>query len=279
MPTPVAPLQVVAPIVRTPLPYGLFSVLGFRGDDSGEVWRNGVAWETDTCEEAGGIAQWQQLSAEDIANEVEITGLPKQLNRNRGADGAASPFVVYGHFACSPMSYSQDEMQGKALDHLFLKEEARVEQALWTGDLGNVPNFAGANGFAAPNNVGSFTAKDITYAIAAIEQYLAETYGSLGVIHMSRQLASATDPNLSKKNGRLVTSLDTPVVVGTGYGHNKIVGTAAMVAYRSDPFIPSNVPYDLLDRAKNDMVAVAEREYVVGFDPCGLVEATITTAE
>lgn len=67
MATYVAPVKPVAGIARTPLPYGLFSVLSFRED--GDVWVNGVLWETGSCAPVDGISQW--YCGDAAVNEVQ----------------------------------------------------------------------------------------------------------------------------------------------------------------------------------------------------------------
>ncbi|QGJ92692.1 hypothetical protein QDA04_gp22 [Microbacterium phage Megan] len=263
----IAPPAIVAAPARTPLPFGLGSVLGWR---AGDRFMTGVAWVSPTCDPAGGRGG-PHCDPEDVV------GLPKDFDGERTL-GEADPFIVYGHDACAIGGGNTPETaQEFATAHLLAREEARAEQALWTGDLGNTPNFSGANGYAAPVSVGSGTALE---ALALVEQGISEAYGSLGVIHMSRRTATLLGKHLEKRSGRLYTrALDTPVVAGAGYPDGSIVGSPALVGYRGDVISSSNRPGDLLDRATNVMYAVAEREYVIGFDPCGLVIATVTDPE
>ncbi|QGJ88883.1 hypothetical protein PBI_TEAMOCIL_29 [Microbacterium phage Teamocil] len=261
----IAPTAPVAAPARTALPYGLGSVLGWR---NGDRFMTGVNWVSITCDPAGGRGG-PHCDPEDVV------GLPKEFTGER-TSGEALPFVVYGHDQCNIAGgNSPEEAQEFATNHLLAREEARAEQALWTGDLGNVPNFSGANGYDAPVALGDYaTALE---ALAAVEQGLAERYGSLGVIHMSRYTATILGKHLEKRGGRLYTrGLDTPVVAGSGYPDAQIVGTGALIGYRGDVITSSDRPGDLLDRANNTMYAVAEREYVIGFDPCPVVQAGIT---
>lgn len=262
----IAPPQVVTGAPRAPLPYGLFSILGFRGGE--ERWENGVVFEALTCATTGG------RGAPDCDPEVDVAGLPKVLEGGNGPLGEASPFTVYGHHTCSPIGSTFARAQELANQHLQVREEARVEQALWTGDLGNVPNFAGANDYAAPVNLGTLT---LWRAVSLLEQEIAARYGSLGVIHMSRENASRLmkEGDLVRQGGRLFTALGTPVVAGTGYASDRIVGTPALFGYRGDVFSSSNRPGDLLDRGTNDLYAIAERTYLVGFDECAVLEVTV----
>src|SRR5699024_3125298 len=89
---------------------------------------------------------------------------------------------------------------------------------------------------------------------------------------MSRYVAQvAVDKGaIERRSGRLETRLGTPVVAGTGYAGDTVIGSPRVFGYRSEVFTSSNNAGDLLDRSTNDLYAVAERRYVLGFDPCGV---------
>ncbi|QHB37158.1 hypothetical protein QDA03_gp83 [Microbacterium phage Terij] len=241
---------------------------------TGDRWEGGVKFDALTCEPAIG------RGGPDCDPEAEIPGLPKPLDDFDGPNfnGLGTPFVILGEFSCSPIGGGFNRAQEGANAHLLAREEARAEQALWYGDLGSVPNFSGANGYDAPVDLGEFA--DAPVALAAIEQGIAEQYGSQGVIHMSRATATLLRRYLEKRGGRLYTqALDTPVVAGAGYPDGEIVGTPAMFGYRGEIMTASNRPGDLLDRAQNQMYAVAERTYVLGIDPCPIVHASFPMPE
>lgn len=260
-------------IARQALPFGLFSVLTPRASADDHWQADGIEWETLGCAPASGIGQ----PCDD-----DVIGLPKNLTDSGAAGGTAeaTPFTVYGSYNCSPVGHPLQYAQDRATEHLLAREEARVEQALWTGDLGN-------DGFAAEAvNAGS-GAVSLVRALAQLEQWLAVHYGSQGVIHMTREAAllAAEDRGLTVKGNTLTTRLGTPVVAGAGYpgtgptGQNPAAGTTylyatpALVGYRSEVF-PGVDPVGAgLDRSSNDLHAVAERTYVIGYDPCGTAYA------
>lgn len=261
----IAPPAVVVGPVRTPLPYGLGSVLAWRDDGR---WEQGITFQTDGC----GPAKGRGIDCE-VATDDQI-GMPKVFDTSPGtAEG--NPFAVYGESQCNPIGGGWDSVQAAAERSLLAREEARVEQAFWTGDLGNVPNLSGANGFPAPVSVGSAASPEA--ALALVEQGIAEKYGSLGIIHMSRYVATLVAKRLEVRGGRLYTELGTPVVAGSGYTDKaSIIGTPAMVGYRSD-IVTNGSQASNLDRAQNVLYGLAERVYVLGMDACPIVKATITT--
>lgn len=278
-----APPLYVEPAERAALPYGLFSVVPPRpaGD---EKWLNGVQWEPLSCSPASGIGEPDCEPAE--GGGTAAVGLPKTLAAPGGVE-EASPFTVYGMHKCSPVGRDQGAAMDRARQHLMAREEARVEQALMTGDLENEPNFQGA----VDLTTGAQSAKE---ALALLEGHIASTYGSLGVIHVSRTGATklASDYLLTVTGGRLTTMLGTPVVAGAGYevnvGPSGSAGAAGTVwayatpmlfAYRTDVFEPSIRTGDLLDRADNNQYAIAERGYLLGWDPCGVGAAQFELAD
>lgn len=252
-----APLPLVAGAPRVPLQFGLFSALNVRVG-AAEPWEvGGVRWEELPSAPLGGLETVECEPGEGDVLELPRTGLPVR---------DSSTFSIYGHFNCSLVGKSLDEGYDMAVKHLEGREESRVERALWTGDLGNTPNFTSAE------NRGSFTG--ILYAVAALEQYFAETYGSAGVLHMNREsaLIMYKQGKLEKRGGRLFTGLDTQVVAGTGYAPQQVVITPQLFAYRSEVF-PGNHASEFFNTKNNDAISVAERTYTVGYDQTGVASA------
>jgi hypothetical protein len=254
---------------REPLPYGLFSVVDLRTPEEGH-WEggDGVTWEGVSCAPASGL----QIACD----EDDLVGYPKDFFPLSNI-GEALPFGVYGSHVCSPFGRTRAEADDLAKQHLLSREEARAEQAFWTGDLGNTPNLQDG----AATLGGGIVAPAV--ALALLEDWIATAYGSLGVIHVTRGAAEVllSEMLLDYKGTQLITKLGTPVVAGAGYPGTSPAGAApasgstwayaspAVFGYRSNVFVPSSVPGDLLDRSVNNYYAIAERTYLFGFDDCG----------
>lgn len=258
---------------RQGLPYGLFSVLSPRADESNR-WQNGIQWEPLTCEPVSGRA-----GAGCVSPDEEVLGLPKNLDPNSGGIGEAAAFAIYGHYTCSPVGHTLEEIQAFSDAHLLAREEAGVEATLWDGRLGNSPNFQ--DDAVDLTSGGAVTP---LRALAQVEDFIATEYGSLGLIHMTRgALVILSEFGVITGNGsKLVTAAGTPVVAGAGYpntgpsgsapaaGNYWIMGSPALFGYRSEVFNSSNRPGDLLDRANNVMTAISERNYLLAYDDCGV---------
>lgn len=252
------PITIAAP-ARTPFPYGLFSVIDFN---SAQHFSQGVQWETLSGDSVSGIADWFEACGDDIV------GIPKGFASLNDL-GTATAFTVYGSYRCAPIGYPLEHAETMAAEHLRVHEQAFIEHALWTGNMGNIPNFSDA--------VSNGSSKDRAPALADVEQYIVDHYGSLGVIHVPRSDAVRflADLLFKEEGGRLYTQIGTPVVAGAGYpltspmtgaGGHYLVGTGALIGERSDVFAPSASRGDLLDRDRNDLYAIAERNYVIGYD-------------
>lgn len=272
--TVIAPPTLVEAPPLQPLMHGLFSVVDFR---SGR-FETGVTWEN-----RGGDDTIDGISAIE-ADYGDMVGIPKTLDGYDipALDGEALPFTVYADWLLTPTSFSPDEAQAKAAERLAKWEQHRVEQAFWTGDLKNTPNLTGANSGLAPTILTELKAS-FGGGIAALENYIGSVLGQAGVLHMTRGLAiiGLEDGVLEVKNGRLQTELGTPVVAGAGYPGTKPTGDAStaiswvyatppLVAYRSEVFTSSNRAGDLMDLPTNNLHAIAERTYLLGFDPVGI---------
>lgn len=268
--------QYVAGATRQPLPFGLFSVLSFReGEDS--HWQFGVEFEALNCGDVGGI------SGPSCAVGFTSVGLPRSLETSATQTGDANSFGVYGHHQCSPIGLSFEEAAALARERLLVGEERRVEQAFWTGDLGNTPSLQDASTTA----LASGAAQQLPVGLGLLEEYIGDNYGSLGVIHMSRKAATYCHDFLEVRGKTLTTKLGTLVVAGAGYPGTGPTGqaaagatqwvyaTPALFGHRSDIYDASNRAGDLLDRGVNNFHALAERAYLLGFDPCGVAAVLI----
>lgn len=264
----ITPPALVAGAPRTPLPYGLFSVVPFR-EGSSDRWESGVQFESIGCPgEPKGIGEWNCNPEEPPEGEpvVNAIGLPKTLDQGGYALGDAGTFMVYEDYKCSPIGNSLERAAEGARARLEAYEEMRVEQALSTGAFGQSPNFTENTVTALP------AAASLKLAVATLEQTIATEYGSQGILHMSRTTATlALEKGLVEaSNNRLRTKLGTPVVAGSGYAFTGIFATPAMFGYRSEIISSSNRQGDLLDRNNNDLYGIAERNYLIAVDTCGM---------
>lgn len=261
----ITPPAHVVGATRTPTPFGLFSVVLFR-EGSSDRWESGVEFDALGC-----VSEPKGIGELDCETGTAV-GLPKDLSNGGLSRGSAGTFLIYEDYVCSPIGNPLQHAEDTARARLEAFEEIRVEQALSTGAYGQKPNFADPSAVTA---LGEFP--DLKTAVAKLEAALASEYGAQGIFHMSRETASlAIKEGVIESTGqRLRTKLGTPVIAGSGYAFEGIVATPAMFGYRSEVITSSNRLGDLLDREKNDLYGLAERNYLLAIDECGIFSATV----
>lgn len=259
-------LMVTAP-TRVPITLGLFSVLPFTGEDAEGRWvGSGVEFMADTCAPVGGFAGYDCDPGSVVPEEPRL----KTDGTAPYTLGEADTFGVYGWFECGP--FSVDEAQPAAERHLISREQARVEQAFWTGDLGNTPNLEDSGA----TDLG--TKAEAADAVVALEAWMSSELGYQGILHTAfAQAARLTYKGvLEVKDGVLQTKMGTPVVAGAGYPDDgRIFATGAMKGYRSEVEQLGTSPLSGFAYATNDLTAYAYRNYALAMDTCGTAVVTL----
>lgn len=248
--------EVVEAMPRVGLPYSLFSVLTLRESRDGR-WTGGIEWEALTCDPVTGLDQF-----DDPDCQTEFEKVFSDLN----VIGEARPFSVYGSAKCGVPGGRVDlKAEEQAVANLLVREEVQAEQALWRRLA------------TAATDLNPAGALDPPSALAALEKWLGSVYGSLGAIHGDRGAISMLSKRVSASGTRLLTKVGTPVVAGGGYpgtspagaaaadGETWVFASPALFGYRGQVF-----PRSALDQRNNDFYSIAERDYVIGFDPCGV---------
>lgn len=257
-------MPIIAPKTRTEAPVtqrlrgGLFSKFA-PIEDSSIRWENGVTWEDVERADIGTIGQYQKPGT--------VKGLPKVLDKPKGVTvESMEPITVYATFRTTPLDHTPDEAVAIAAQRLAQYEEYAIESALWNGVGGQGPALIRAQEWA--NNSGAQPAEG---AWNAAEKF-AHTPGVAPTFHISRRLGSLLAArqyiNVDPKTGDAYTIMGTPVVFGDGYPDTPpiIASTGPILIYRGDVFTSTNGAGGF-DKGQNDLTAVAERQYVVAFNP------------
>lgn len=246
---------VEAPAV-IPQPYGIFSVVEPRLITD-EHWRLGVQWQSQACEP------------------TLITEGPCIVPRGEGGlsnFGVCSvfqyePFTVYAYNTDAIGGYTLDEHMAHTVQRLINGEQKSVEARLWSGMAASV----------APSSLTPFSPE---YGLGWLEQSIATNYNGQGVIHMNKLAATVfSDTLIYPEGGRMRTNLGTPVVVSAAYdtptippdGTANIYATGPLVMYRGD----IDTREDAIDKARNEVSIVAQRDYVIGWD-CSVSAVQVT---
>lgn len=254
----IAPKQRIGAPVTQRLRGGLFSKFA-PIEDSSIRWENGVTWEDVERADIGTIGQYQKPGV--------VAGLPKVLDKPKGvAIESMEPITVYATFRTTPLDHTPEEAVAIAAQRLAQYEEYAVESALWNGVGGRGPALKRAQEWA--NDAGAQPAEG---AWNAAEKF-AHTPGVAPTFHISRRLGSLLAArqyiNVDPKTGDAYTIMGTPVVFGDGYPDTPpiIASTGPILIYRGDVFTSTNGTGGF-DKGTNALTAVAERQYVIAFNP------------
>lgn len=250
------PRSLVAGVPREQLPYGLFSVAVPR-EGVADRFENGVEFESLKLPDVGESVIGSYVCETD---DTTTDGLPKTVTGERTL-GGADEFTVYAMNKCSPIGNSLGDAQRLAREELLAKEQTEVEYRIWNAADDGLDALA----------TSLLPATSIKQAVADIEAKFAYEYGSLGVIHAPRDVATLMLSNglVEARGARLYTKLGTPVVAGNGYYTENalpIIISPPIFIYRSEVFEASNRVGDLLDTGTNDLYGIAERTYVPAID-------------
>lgn len=245
----VEPRLLVDPPLRTPPPFGLWSLLTFRTTEDPH-WQLGVEWESIGC--APLAPALRQGCRPD-----ESEGFPKQFGI--GATETIKPpgpFTVYGTCDIMPVGRTLAEGQEIATARLLQGEEQAVCDRLV--------------GFVS-DGLGVLPVSDPAVALGRLELILGR---SGGLLIMDRLTATVLGSLalISADGGRMTTEQGTPVILSATPSEPEglILAVGPLAAYRSEIFTSSNRVGDLLDTSINEFRAIAERTYQLLWDPCGV---------
>lgn len=265
------PSEYVPAPAAGPRRYGLFNAATIL-DLPIPARTGGVQFEPDTC----GIARPYTAECPPSDQDVKVlTDLSTTMT--------AAPFTVYASVLCAPVGRSPEEQQRRAVQRLYAGEQNVAELALWNGaGVGATPALTLAGATVVVTAATAFHAR-----IAALEEAFYDAYGYQGTIHVntrangaaafSRMLVRPTPP--PDVPAHAITPLGSIWSFGAGYditGPANVAPAAGSVwAFMTGPItiwrtpdsdlgLPD--PRQTFNRTTNQMVAVAEREYVQSYD-------------
>lgn len=254
------PAYVEAPAVA-PYKYGLFSAATLLGiSDPHQL--NGVEFEP--------VATITPAVTDD-----DCSGAQADLAlRPSPGSLVGIPFTAYAGIDCAIVGRTPEEHRARALAALSVGAQFAAERALWVATAtDSTPVLTSADTNTIATGV-SFLA-----ALAALEDYAADHYRGIPVIHAPRWMAvyAAKHAQLVREAGQLTTPAGTiwsfeagatnqgPGGVDAAAGHGWMYVTGQMVVRRADPFLPAEVPA-ALNRMTNDLWLIAEQTMVIQTD-------------
>lgn len=195
-------------------------------------------------------------------------------------------YAVVGGMECSTKGALRDgslaDFQARLRTAFLANEDAAVEKVLWHGLTldSTIPSLASEAVLADGT-----TTHTTILGIATLEQWIANTFGSRGILHMSPGMTTVAKAKgiieyaSVSGNNRIGTINGTLVVPGAGYdgsapaGQTAISGTTEWVyasgpvsIYRSDAIDLPSTEAEAITRPTNDLTIYVERYYAHAFD-------------
>jgi hypothetical protein len=259
-----APLVTVAAPGTTPYRYGLFSAAAVVDAADQREFLAGVQWEPQ-CVDAP--APTTPAANPDPDGDPAAMMLP-------GGVPLVQAGVIRLYAGLTGQAAGRDDLLERARQALGLVEQQSLEHYVWTGDAGTSPALADAGTSVLAGTAA--TPVPLPQGVGLLEAFLADRTGSLGVLWAPRWLSGwfATGRLVRVDGPRLAGPLGNPLVfaqttgVGpggapAGAGEAWLYATGAVMVRRSTVLLPRLA--DVLDRTDNEVFAVAERFYTVGW--------------
>jgi hypothetical protein len=235
----------------------------------------------------GGIQYVNETCGEGFGYEVECVDALDAKTFDSGLEIVTGvPFVVYSTILCGSVGYTQDEFNAMAASRLMSVEQTVVEQVFSSGDVGQAPSLANNTPAATVIATGGVTAVDV---VSELENaiYCISQYGPNAFLHMpiavinelvSQHLLSWDGTRWRTPMGSIVSagcySNLSPVGVEPADGTFWVYATGQTTVWRSNDIFVAPVA-GTLDRATNQQLILAEREYVVTWECAAYAKAVI----
>ena len=276
-------VPVAKPTASLPLRYGLFAAANGPLDLPVHGRNGGVHYETALCGEGFGY----EVECIDDQNSKAAAWTENGLTSVTGL-----PFIVFATMQCGSLGYTFEEERAFILERLKGVEQAVVEELFSTSTLGQGPGLVTADGITTVTGAGD-TVGDVLSELERA-RYCGFTgnltqYGPPGILHVAIPVFNELKvEHLIEFDG---TRWRTPIgtVVSTGcYANNDPAGaapadgvfwmylTGQTTIWRTPDSQVQIAPVEgSLDRATNQYMMLAEREYVVTYECGGFAKSVI----
>lgn len=271
------------PAPNSPLRYGLFQAAVGPLNLPVHARNGGLQYVTALCGEGFGY----EIECIDDQNDKSAA-----WTENGSTTVLGAPFMVFATMQCGSAGFSFAEQRAMIVERLMGVEQSVVEEVFSTGTFGQSPGLLNADGIETV--VGSAPATNLAGVLSELEtaRYCgtattAVQYGPTGVLHVAIPVLNALKAeHLVEFDGtRWRTPMGTTVSAGC-YANNDPAGvapaagtfwmylTGQTVIWRTPDSEIQVAPVEgSLNRTTNQMMMLAEREYVVTYECGGFAKA------
>jgi len=281
--------QVIPAPLASPPRQGLLAS-AVRPDVAGRRWEGGIVFHPEASLGAGledGGAWWDGCLS---GGDVTVPGTDKTDGPTCLADVDYLPWYVVEAQARPATSFGPDEYQAIATRRLVANESIKAEAEFWSGTVAQASG--SGNNYLQIAGTPVLGTGSIASALAAAQQYLADTIPGRGMIHARPYVVSLwRSAHMVEQSGNLLLDVFGNIIVaGQGYDGNAPTGTATdpfvleaiyatgLVQYLSGPVENVGSYQEDLDRDTNLVTVRAERLTATFHDEqaqaCVLVDLT-----
>jgi hypothetical protein len=278
----IPPVMLEKPTESMPLRYGLFAAAQGPLDLPVHARNGGLRYVTALCAEGFNyevecIATLNSKSSFFSAGTTTVTGVP---------------FVVVATVKCGSVGYTPEEQRAWVIERMRGVEQAVVEETFSTGAVAQSPSLTAASGIITVAGAGD----TITDVVGELERARycgfganATQYGPRAILHVAIPvLERMRQEHLVEWDGtRWRTAMGTVVSAGC-YANNDPAGAAPVdgvfwlyitgqtVVWRTSDTDMEIMPIEgALQRSTNQVLMMAEREYVVTYECGGFAKSVI----
>ncbi|MBM0227976.1 hypothetical protein [Micromonospora sp. ATA51] len=254
------PLVYVDAPATTPYKFGLFSAAAVVDPADQREFQAGVEWEP-LCVDAPAPTSVAAASDPDRVAMALPDGVP-----------SVQAGVIRLYAGLTGRSTARPDLLERARRALGAVEQQSLEHYVWTGEAGNDAYLADAD----TEVLAGAAAVPLEEGVGLLEAHIGDRAGVLGALWAPRWTGGwFASKALARIEGpRLVAPLGNPIVfaqttgVGAGgaapaAGEAWLYATGPVMVRRSAVFLPKLA--EALDRTDNEVFAVAERFYTVGW--------------
>jgi hypothetical protein len=274
-------VPIAKPTPSAPLRYGLFQAAVGPLDLPTHARNGGLHYETAIC----GIGHGYEVECL-----VDLNSKSGFWTGNGTTTVLGAPFVVAATVQCGSAGYTYDEQRAFVLERLKGVEQSVVEQVFSTSTLGQSPGLITGDGITTVTGAGD----TVVQVLSELERarYCGFTgnlaqYGVPGYLHVAIPVLNALkEAHLVEFDGtRWRTPMGTVVSAGC-YANNDPAGaapadgvfgmylTGQTTVWRTADNDVQIAPVEgSLNRTTNQMLMLAEREYVVTYECGGFAKA------
>lgn len=180
--------------------------------DLPDKWVNGLAWTPEACLPEADNLWWECAIGEGQEQSGEKTiDPPPAIIEYR-------PFIAWVGEKCSTLGMASLDLQSRARRKYLASESRILERELWTGAAAQAAGFPNAylTNTATDEYLGEY---GLAYALATLQEYLADSINERGMIHASVRTASLwyAAGAIRKEANLLLDPFDNIIVAGQGY--------------------------------------------------------------